>query len=373
MSHSWVEIDLDAVRHNVRVLKSQLSPTTELIAMVKANAYGHGATEVSQAVVSAGATRLGVATVAEALELRKAGIQVPILVVGSYEPDLADAYFVHNLTPSIGDPESLRDLDARSHRLRQEISLDIHVDSGMGRLGIAPKKAGFLAANVMQATYLHLQGVSTHLATADEEEVSFVQLQIRRFREALDRIQEEGIPTGILHVANTAATLRFPDTLGYQAVRPGLGLYGMYPSEACRIESMALAPALQWKARVTRVERLPAGSFVSYGRTWKAPYDTHVATLSVGYGDGYFRSLSNKGEVLLAGERFAVVGRVTMDHLMVDLGPQTRIRQGDTATLIGRDQGAEIRAEELAAWAGTIGYEVTTRIMPRVEKRYKGR
>jgi alanine racemase len=372
MSHSWVEIDLDALRHNVRVLASRLSPTTEIIAMVKGGGYGHGAAEVSRAALSAGASRLGVATLSEAIELRQAGLAAPILVLGGYDAEAADAYFVYELTPVIGDPASLQDLEIRSRRLRRELKVHLHVDTGMGRLGIAPKKAGFLAANLMRSSYLHLEGVSSHLSTADEEDTSYVQFQLRRFRQALDLIQAEGIPAGLVHLSNTAALLRFPDTLAFQAVRPGIGLYGIYPSQVCQAAHPGLAPVLSWRTRVVRVERFTPGSFVSYGRSHRVDSETHVATLSTGYGDGYARAFSGRGQVLIGGKRYPVIGRVTMDHLMVDLGPFTSVRQGDVATLIGQDQEQQLSANELANWIDAIPYEIPTGITPRVERRFQG-
>lgn len=373
MSHCWVDIDLDALRHNLRVLRQPLAPTTEVIAMVKGNAYGHGAPPCAQAALEAGASRLGVATLAEGVELRKAGLKAPVLVLGGYDPGEADAYFVYGLTPVVGDAEAVRDLEVRARRFSQELPVHMHVDTGMGRLGICPKKAGFLASNIMRSSHLHLQGTSTHLATADEEDVTFVQVQVRRFREALDKLQAEGIPPGLLHVANTAATLRFPETLGYQAVRPGLGLYGMVPSEVCRaVGGDALAPVMQWRSRLVRAERVAAGAFVSYGRTWRAPRDTVIGTVSAGYGDGYSRQLSNTGQVLVGGRRAPIVGRVTMDHFMIDLGPRPADKVGATVTLLGRDGDQEIRAEEIAGWTGGICYEVTTAVAPRVERRFHG-
>lgn len=372
MSHSWVEIDLDALRHNVRVLQNRLLPTTEIIAMVKGNAYGHGAVEVARAVLSAGATRLGVATVAEGVELRRAGLTAPILVLGGYDPDAAEGFFVYDLTPVVGDPAAVQDLETRARRLRQEKNVHLHVDTGMGRLGVAPKKAGFLASNVMRSPFLHLEGVSSHLATADEPDVSFAQLQLRRFHQALERVRAEGIPTGLVHMANTAAVLRFPETMAFQAVRPGLGLYGMVPDPCCLGGAVELAPVMQWRTRVVRVEKLPAGSFVSYGRSYRLAADSHIATLSAGYGDGYPRALSNKGRVLIEGRRYPIVGRVTMDHFMVDLGPETAVRTGAMATLLGKDGAEELKAEEISGWYDAIPYEVTTGVAPRVERRYLG-
>ena len=373
MSHCWVDIDLDALRHNLRVLRQPLSPTTEVIAMVKGNAYGHGAAPCAQAALEAGASRLGVATLTEGVELRKAGLKAPVLVLGGFDASEADAYFVYDLTPVVGDAEAVRDLEVRARRFSQELPVHLHVDTGMGRLGIAPKKAGFLASNILRSSHLHLQGTSTHLATADEEDVTFVQVQVRRFRDALDKLQAEGIPPGLLHVANTAATLRFPETLGYQAVRPGLGLYGMVPSPVCEAAGGdALAPVMQWRSRLVRVERVAAGAFVSYGRTWRAPRDTVVGTVSAGYGDGYSRQLSNTGQVLVGGRRAPIVGRVTMDHFMVDLGPRPADKVGAAVTLLGRDGDQEIRAEEIAEWTGGICYEVSTAVAPRVERRFHG-
>lgn len=371
MSRSWVEIDLDAVRHNVRVLAHSLSPSTEILAVVKANAYGHGAIPCAKAALEAGATRLAVATAEEALELRKHGLQAPILVLGAFDPTYAEAYPVHNLTASLSDPESARLLAEAARRARGQVSVHLHVDTGMTRLGIPAKKAEFLAHQIFVSDFLSLDGVSTHLATADEAATAFASLQLARFREVLDRLRKEGLPTGTVHVANTAAILRFGPEVEYQAIRPGLGLYGIPPAKDLA-SAANLAPALSWKTRVVRNERVPAGTFVSYGRTHQTTHPVRILTLPVGYADGYPRILSNRAEVLIRGRRLPVVGQVTMDHLMVEAPDSFPVPVGEPVTLLGQDQGSRISALELADKAETIPYEITARIGTRIQRRYVG-
>ncbi len=371
VAHSWAEIDLDAIRHNTRVLAACLPPGTSIIAMVKSNAYGLGATQAAEAALSAGARALGVAYPSEGAELRERGIRAPILVIGGYIPEEADLLVSHGLTPALGDALAVRDLETRARRAGRRMGVHLHVDTGMTRLGTPVRKAGFLASNVARSQDLQLEGVSTHLSTADELDASFARLQIQRFRQAVEAIRAEGVSPGMLHVANTAAILRHGSQVAFDAVRPGLGLYGMLPADTCR-GIADLVPVLEWRARLVRVETIPAGTFVSYARTWKAEKETRIGTVSVGYGDGYSRRVEGRASVLIEGRRYPIVGRVTMDHLMVDLGTETPLPHGAVVTLLGQDGHDRITAEEMASWTGGIPYEVPTGIAPRVRRLYRG-
>lgn len=370
MSHSWVEIDLDAVRHNTRLLASRLPPGTEVIAMVKSNAYGLGAAPVARAALSAGATRLGVAYPSEGAALREAGVRAQILVMGGYLPQEAELLVTHRLTPALGERAAARDLELRARRAGRKVPVHLHIDTGMSRLGVPHKKAGFLAASLNDSPYLHLEGTSTHFATADEEDNAFTRIQVRRFRGALDAMQAEGVSPGLLHAANSAAVLRLGKQVAFDAVRPGLALHGLYPSPACQ-GYVELVPTATWKAKLVRVQRVPAGTFVSYGRHHRCPDETHLGTVSVGYGDGYARAYEG-GHVLIQGGRYPIVGRITMDHLMVDLGPSTQVQPGVAATLMGAQGTHRITATDLAERAGTIPYEVIASVAPRVQRVYQG-
>lgn len=376
MAHAWLEVDLDAVRHNVRVLQSRVPPTTELIAMVKGNGYGHGMVECARAALSAGATRLAVSFASEGMLLRKGGITAPVLVMGGYDPSEADLLFVHGLTPVLTELAALHDLEVRARRTGKRLPLHLHIDTGMTRLGIAPRKAPFVAANLLKTGSFVLEGCSTHFSSADEEDNGFTRIQVKRFRAAVDEIQAEGVRPGILHAANTAAILRLGSQVSFDAVRPGLGMYGLYPAGSCRVAGVELEPVLSWRARLVRVEKVPAGTFVSYSRTARTAAETRIGTVSVGYADGYPRRLARPGEasVLIGGKRYPVVGRVTMDHLMVDLGPTDPARFDDVVTLVGRDGSERITVDELAGWMGdgAIPYEVVTGLSPRLARRFTG-
>ncbi len=335
-----------------------------ILAVVKANAYGHGAVPVSQALLSAGAHQLGVATVEEGLELRNAGITAPILVMGGvYDiPTIQRS----NLTPVLPS----RDAVEAAARLADPRTVPLHVhlkvDTGMSRLGVTPEEALALLRSGWPPN-LHLEGVMSHLASADEPDGGPTEQQLARFRAFLDAIQSAGLKVPTAHIANSAAILRFPSSR-FDLVRPGLMLYG-YSSGPT--PSVDLRPALTWKTRVIQVKRVDKGQPVSYGGTFVAPRPSTLAVLPVGYADGYNRALSNKAHVLLGGHPSPVVGRVCMDLTMVDVTDYPSVRPGDEAVLLGRQGSSAITADDLAAWRNTISYEILCQIGPRVTRVYR--
>lgn len=369
MAHAVAEIDLDAIRSNVAILKRCQSSWVEMIAVVKANAYGHGAPEVSRVLLEAGIGRLGVAFPCEAIALREAGISAPILLLGSFDLLEIDQLLRYDVTPSIWDSSQARQLSERARRAGRRIRVHLDVDTGMSRLGVPFEDALRFALEVRQLDGLILEGIHTHFATADEEDSGFAQLQQRRFRKVLGQLAQEGVRIPVVHTQNSAALLSLEES-GVTAVRPGLALYGLMPGSARSAD--ALRPALAFRSRVVQVRKVPAGTFVSYGRTYRSPTDRHLATVSAGYADGYPRCLSNRGQVLIRGKRYPVVGRVTMDHMVVDLGREATAQVGDRVTLIGRDGDQAIDAAELASWAGTVHYEIVTSISPRVPRQFRG-
>ncbi len=362
---TWAEIDLDALRANVRAIKAFIGPAVEIIAVVKANAYGHGAVAVAKAALAAGATRLAVHRVNEGVELRKGGIEAPILLLG-YAPIAAAATVVqYRLTPTVITKAFAQALDGYSG---EPIPVHIKVDTGMGRYGVLPEEAVDFVRALDAMPHIVIEGIYTHFATADEADTSYMRQQFRIFRDVLAAVENVGIRPLLRHACNSAATLSFPEA-HLDAVRPGLALYGMQPSSEWS-SPVPLHPVLTLKSRVARVRTLPAGSSIGYGRTYTLQKPTRVALVPIGYGDGYHRILSNRGQVLIHGQRARILGRVSMDQIVVDVDHIPEVRMEDEVVVIGQQGEEAIRAEEVARWAETINYEVTTSLLPRVTRVY---
>lgn len=358
----WAEIDLAAIRHNVHVLQER-NGQRALMAVVKANGYGHGAVAVAEAALSAGVVWLGVATPEEGLALRHAGIKAPILVLGAFYPGAERAYLEGGLTATLATFDAI---DALSQLANQGCVITTHlkIDTGMGRIGFLPGDA-VAAAHRAVVGGVRIDGVYTHLATADEEDTLFAQQQLTRFRAVIAALDAEGIRPAWRHAGNSAALLQLPLD-GFNLTRAGIALYGLPPSPYLAGKA-PLHPALSWHARVVAVRRLPAGSAISYGSRYITPTETTIAVLPLGYADGYTRRMTHKAQVLLHGRRFPVVGTICMDQCMVDVG-DTPVAVGDEAVLIGKQDQEHVTADEMADWSGTINYEVVCGIGSRVPR-----
>mgnify|MGYP005839638453 CR=1 FL=1 len=365
---TWAEIDLDAIAENVQAFRRHVGQAVEIIAVVKANAYGHGAVPVAQAALAAGATRLAVHRAIEGVELRQAGIEAPILVLGYTPPHGADMVVSHRLTPSLITLEFAQALSARAAAVGQCVPVHVKVDTGMSRYGVLPDQVLQLARALRELEGLRLEGLFTHLATADAADSSHARAQLQTFDRVLASLRQAGIEVPLVHAANSAATMRLGES-HYNAVRPGIALYGLEPSDQWP-PPFPLRPALTLKSCLSRLCDLPAGAAISYGRTFVAPHPLRAALVPVGYGDGYHRVLSNRGSVLVRGQRAPILGRVCMDQFVVDVSAIPGAAQDDEVVLVGRQGQAEIRAEEVARWAETINYEVTTSLLPRVARVY---
>ena len=364
MSPTVAEISLSALRHNFLEVVRHVG-TCAILAVVKANAYGHGAVRVSLALVEAGARRFGVATVAEGITLRDAGITTPILVLAGLAPEEVPRLVDYGLTPVLPDREAVETLARLAAGRATPLPVHLKIDTGMGRLGLAPQEARTLLRD--WPSVLQLEGLMSHLAFADTGDIDATEKQLARFRELLDWVKRAEIPVPIAHVAGTAGILRHPSS-HFDMVRPGLMLYGYAPGN---FPAGELQPALTWKARIAQVKRVPRGQMISYGGTFVATRPTTVAVLSVGYADGYSRAFSNRGHVLIKGHLVPIVGRVCMDLTMVDVTDVPSVRTGDEAILLGEQGAVRISADDLALQLGTISYEVLSQIGPRVVRVYK--
>lgn len=359
-------VDLDALRHNVEEVRRQVEGRP-IMAVVKANAYGHGLIRSAQTFIDAGVASLGVAFLEEGIELRQAGVQAPILVLGGLIGNQVARFIEHDLAMTASSPFKLTQIDEVARELGQPARIHLKVDTGMGRIGVQWDTAEKLLQAALQARNVRVEGLFSHLAASERADPDLTRIQAERFEGVARRWRELG-GSGQLHLANSGAILQHPRTW-YDLVRPGLVLYGVVPDPALA-GRLDLRPALSLHTRVVFFKVVRKGRTVSYDATWTAPEDTRVVTLPVGYGDGIPRRLGNRGHVLVRGRRVPIVGRVTMDALMVDLGPEGTAYNGDPAVLVGEQDGERLTVETWAEWLETIPYEVLTQINTRVPRLY---
>lgn len=362
---------LDHLRANLDAVRARVGGRA-VLAAVKADAYGHGAIEVSRMIERTGAADwLGVATVGEGLELRAAGITLPVLKLSVARGEEVAAAVAAGLTLCVVDEDSILEAGAAATALGTTASVHLKVDTGMRRIGCEPELAPSLAQRVDATPGVRLEGLFSHLPISDSPRgEEFTRGQVALFARTAREVEAARGPVPLKHLANSGAVLGHPDTW-FDLVRPGIMIYGAYPDpEAAR--TVPLLPALEWRTRVSFVKRVPAGETVGYGRTWTAPRDTWIATVPVGYGDGYSRLLSNRGRMLVRGRSYPIAGRVCMDQTMIDLGPDTDVTVGDDVVLVGRSGTDEITTSEVAGLMGTIPYEVTCLITRRVGRETVG-
>ncbi len=364
----WAEIDLDAIAHNVAAIKRHVGERVAVMAVVKANAYGHGAAPVARVALESGASWLAVNRVGEGVALRQAGIHAPILVMGYSPVAGAPTAVAHDLTLTVTSMALARSLSAAASGAGKTVPVHVKIDTGMGRFGLLPHEAVDFIRALTRLPGLTLEGVYTHFAVADSLNKDYTHRQFAIYREILTALAVADIQVPVRHVANSAATLDLPE-MHLDAVRPGIAIYGLRPSDEVP-PAIPLRPALTLKSRVGRVRTLPAGSSISYGRTFITERPTPVALIPCGYGDGYIRLNSNRGAVLIHGQRAPIRGRVCMDQFVVEISGIENVRLNDEVVLIGRQGGDEVSAEEVARWAETINYEVVTQLLPRVPRVY---
>lgn len=373
---AWVEVRSSAIENNARRLKEILGAATELMAMVKANAYGHGAVESARAAVRGGATWLGVYAAGEGIELRQAGISAPILVVGPTLPEGMPAALEHDLTLTIPAPEYVEPMAQAAQALRRRARVHVKVDTGMTRLGVRANEAVAFVEQVCRDARLELEGVFTHFAVADDPNArgipgwgsDFTRRQFEAFRDVTETLERSGIPVRYRHAANSPASVNLAEAR-LNLARSGILIYGLHPSpDAPR--PAGFEPALAFKTRLAMVRQAPPGTFISYGATFETRRESRIGVLMVGYADGFRRGPANYGQVLVRGKRVPIVGRVCMDQTMVDLTDVPQASTGDEVVLIGKQGDQEISAEEVGARLGTNNYETVTTISARVPRVY---
>lgn len=360
----WAEIDLGAFRHNIRTL-DRLAAGAEVMAVVKGYAYGHGNPECAVAALEAGASRIGVARVAEALHLREAGIDAPIHVFTEPPPDAATTMLDLNLTPTVYTEEFGHALSAAATEKKRDVAVHVKLDTGMHRVGVMSTEVPGAIERLARLESISIEGVWSHLAVADVPDHPFTRKQLDLFSDLVGRIERAGIELRYKHIANSAATLALPES-HLDLVRCGIAIYGLWPGPELT-GSADLKPVLSLRSRINMTKHVAAGDTLSYGLEYELQRPGSVVTVPAGYADGYDRRLSGRADVLIRGSRFTVSGTVCMDQFMVDIGDD-EVEVGEVATLLGADGDERITAEELAALSGTINYEVTARIPSRVPR-----
>ncbi|MBU5595732.1 alanine racemase [Amphibacillus sp. MSJ-3] len=364
---AWIEIDLTAVKSNIQHIQAQLGPAVDVIAVVKANGYGHGDVEVARAAIESGARGLAVALLEEAVKLRQAGIKVPILVLGWVAPEFISVAIEHQITLTVFQASWLETYYKEASQSKK-LSIHIKLDTGMGRIGIRTLTELKQFLNHIDERYIDVEGVYTHFATADEENLDYYQLQINRFEPMLEVIRKQVKKEILVHIGNSAAALRQESNL-YNAVRFGIGMYGLYPSIYIKKNRpFPLKPALSLKAKLSHVKKVSAGESISYGATYRAEYDQWIGTIPIGYGDGIQRKWQGL-DVLINGERMPLVGRICMDQCMVRLDRAYSI--GTEVTFVGQQGNEKITLEEIATHLDTINYEVACLFTERLPRIYK--
>jgi alanine racemase len=363
-------VDLSRVRRNVKALRALTSPEVRHMAVVKADGYGHGAVPVARAALDSGAEWLGVALVEEGVELRRAGLAAPILVLGAAFPEEAAEAVGSDLRVAVCGRETPLALDRAGAAQGRTAVVHVKVDTGMGRLGVAPAEAVAYVEWLAGLPHVRVEGLFSHFSAADEADLSFSRAQLAAFGQVVQALDARGRRPPLCHMANTAAVMALPES-HLDLVRTGIGIYGLHPSPETPPAAL-LEPAMSLRTRIAHVKEVPPGTPLSYGRTFVVQRPSRIATLPVGYGDGYPRLLSNRGRVLVGGQPVPLVGRVCMDLVLADVTGAPGAREGDEAVLFGRQGEARIGADDLARLVGTIHYEITCNVGKRVPREYVG-
>ena len=362
---TWAQINLKNLEYNFNRVKSLLEPQVKILVTVKADAYGHGLIAVSKRLSAVGVDYLGVASIDEGILLRKAGIKIPILLLGLILKQDIPALFTYRLTPTVCDKDLASAINKRASKLKNKIAIHIKVDTGMGRIGVLPNEALSLVKDIHKLKHIIIEGIFTHFAFADLNR-KFTNYQIDLFNKLISNLKKDGIVIPLVHAANSIGLIDYKPS-HFTMVRPGLVIYGLHPKNQLSIK---LKPVLSLKTRIVFIKRVSAGTAISYGCTYVTKRPGNVVTLPVGYGDGYPRNLSNLALLLIGGRRFRITGRVCMDQIMVDVG-NFKPKIGEEVVLIGSQGKQKVTAEELAELSGTISYEIVCGLGSRIPRIYK--
>ncbi len=367
---TYVEVDLAQLSKNLEAIKQKVFPAKVMV-VVKANGYGHGIVEVARHLAPQ-TDYLAVAVLEEGLLLREAGIRKPILVLGGILEEQIPDFIQNDLTLTASSVQNLMQIERVAARLKRQATVHLKIDTGMERIGVHYYDAQTLQKAALTVRHVNVEGIYSHFANADAEELNHARLQLARFNKVLEFYKKNALPAPrYRHMANSGAILQLPEAR-FDMVRPGILLYGVYPSAEAK-RTVRVRAALSWYSRIVYLKKLRSGHPVSYGSTWQSDFPTRIATLPVGYGDGYFRAMSNKAAVIIGGVKVSQVGRICMDQFLVDIGANGTAAVGDEVVLLGEQGNRRITAEDLASWAGTIPYEVLTNINTRVPRVYKRR
>jgi alanine racemase len=362
---TWAEVNLDRLSRNLQAIRAHVAPARVMI-IVKANAYGHGLAQVAKQLGPL-ADYIGVAVLEEGIFLRELGVTAPILVLGGIWGDQVPQYLQHDLTLTASSVERLEQIDAVAGRMGVMAKVHLKIDTGMERIGVHYYSAQTLQEAALHCTHVEVEGIYSHFANSDAVDLAHARLQLERFQEVLRFYERNSLPVPMRHIANSAAILQLKES-HLDMVRPGIMLYGVYPAKEVR-RTVEVQPALAWKSRVVYFKVVRAGHPVSYGSTWQSDHPVRIVTVPVGYGDGYFRSMSNQTKVIIRGKKYPQVGRICMDQMMVNIEVDSAFN-GDEVTLLGESDNQTITAQELADWADTIPYEILTNINTRVPRVY---
>lgn len=364
----WVEIDLNALRHNLKEIRRLVGPDIDIMAVVKAEAYGHGAVEIAKTALASGANWLGVALPEEGIVLRRAGFTAPILVFGALQANQVESFVNNKLIPAVCSEQAAAALSQAALAAGVIAPVHIKVDTGMGRIGVQPREAMAFISKVSRLSGIKVSGIFSHLATADEKNKEYALKQINTFTGVLTELKKAGLLPEKIHLANSAGIIDLPASY-FNMVRPGIILYGLYPSAEVNRERIQLKPVLSLKTRITFLKRVPKGAGISYGQKYHLEREATIATIPIGYADGWSRLLSGKAEAIVGGKKFPIVGTICMDQCMINLGDEPA-ELGQEVVLIGRMGEVEIPADTVAGQMGTINYEVTCMLNGRVPRVY---
>lgn len=367
---TWAEVDLDAIAHNIKEIRKITNPNAGIMAVVKADAYGHGFLEVTRTLLENGADRLAVAVLREGVQLRSRGVTVPILILGASGEETIEDLINHNITPSVFTYEFAKALSYEAEKQEKVTKIHIKIDTGMSRIGfLAGDNNDEIVEEILRISrlpYIEIEGIFSHFATSDEADGEYTLLQYNRFMDVCNMLEGRGLHIPIKHICNSAGIMMYPQ-MHLDMVRPGVILYGMYPSDEVDKKRLNLIPAMTLKSTITHIKEVEAGRGVSYGREYITDKTTKIATVPIGYADGYLRKLASEGKMIVHGEKVPIIGRICMDQCMIDVTNVHNIDKGDEVIIFGREG---VTADDLARWLETINYEVSCVIGKRIPRIY---